>query len=441
MMLDRTRAIGRAMLGLLGLGRFVPAALIAVGAVMAGTGLIRLFSGDLSAAVWFALGAILILAVQSGVRGDWRWFIPHSALVVVAASLSQWIAQPASRSGPVETARLENSAPEPVEAAPAAQTDDTEPDLQPEPDSDEPAPEDEAPRGSFFDLGLGRADVSNESAEEDTDPVAAVADDTAEEAETAPLIDLDPAGDEPAFDPGVAVVTATDPWDQINAGRDQDGTEPEQSGIKRLIGAGESFVGRDLSFLDLSGLDFSPDDAQGRDLSAAQLYGSRFACTDLEDAQLVGAVLTFPPSVKPDWHRDERYTDARFGNFRRADLDGSLAGGTDFRFANFENADFGTADIRAVVLDYANLAGANLRYVSGLQPDDLRHACVNADTILPASWAPGAESPVREAWSEQCDAYWGPRERTEAPSASGFARYEVRPVEAGESSTPRYRCG
>jgi uncharacterized protein YjbI with pentapeptide repeats len=226
--------------------------------------------------------------------------------------------------------------------------------------------------------------------------------------------------DEPAYVTSGEVELA---WIRIEEGRVNYDAEPEREAIGVLLKAGESFEGRDFSFLTLSNLELrgAPQaedlsDKEGLDLSGVQFYGARMQCTDFGSAKLTSALFDFPNGLKEGFGSEGLRTNARYASFKHAKLDDSRLGNVDFTLANFENAEFGAADLTGATLDFANLAGASLERTKGLTPEQISKACIGAQTQLPPHIVLAGDI----QWSEQCRVAWGAAD-PRAQAASQFA--------------------
>jgi uncharacterized protein YjbI with pentapeptide repeats len=111
----------------------------------------------------------------------------------------------------------------------------------------------------------------------------------------------------------------------------------------------------DLSYIDLSGRDFSGSRLRQADLSLSEADRARFHGANLSIANLFGGRFS-----RAD------FSDAHLG---RAVLVGAYLGGARFN--------------GAVLID-ANLSGAELSHAIGLTQAQLNTACGDASTVLPA---------------------------------------------------------
>lgn len=150
--------------------------------------------------------------------------------------------------------------------------------------------------------------------------------------------------------------------------------------LVRMDGAGSIFAGADFSLANLTDArmvdaqceraNFSGATMARVDLSRAQLTGADFANAEMPEASFVQARLT-----------DATLTGAKAmrANFLRADLrNASLS------YARLDGADFAQADLQGARFNGATLNGANFATARRLTPAQLRSACGDAATRLPA---------------------------------------------------------
>lgn len=143
---------------------------------------------------------------------------------------------------------------------------------------------------------------------------------------------------------------------------------------------GSTFAGADFSLANLvdasiadtrsDGAKFSGADMRRVDASRAQLTESDFANADLDNAVFVQARINGASFAGAQASRV---------NFLRADLRDAS-----FVYARLQNADFTQADLHGARFQGANLEGADLAAARGLTAAQLRGACGDAATRLPA---------------------------------------------------------
>jgi uncharacterized protein YjbI with pentapeptide repeats len=152
--------------------------------------------------------------------------------------------------------------------------------------------------------------------------------------------------------------------------------------LVRMDAAGSIFTDADFSLANMTaarlveaqceGARFSGAVMAGVDGSRATLERADFANAELPDAVLVQARLA---------NASFSGAKAMRANFLRADLRNVT-----FAYARLDGADFTQADMRGANLAGASLAGANLEDARNLAPSQLRGACGDAETKLPAGW-------------------------------------------------------
>ncbi len=419
MWLDWARFVGSALAFLFTLGSTLRGAGLILAAFLGVWAAFAFYTGDIprGIAVLAACG-LVVVTLQAGNRGDWLRFVPHVALVLMAASVGYGVHLYASGQGVLiaETPRTPPAAPETVEADHPLRT--------------AVLPEETTAPASTPELAPSPAPISATQGPATPEPAAPEA----------------AAQERPSAEERAEAAQAL--WAKVDEGRGSAETEPERTALIELLRDGQSLARRDLSFLTLSRMRLLGEPLSdggprtGLDLEGVQLYGARLECSDLEGARLSSAVFAFPQGLRDALDESDRYTDARFANFRSADLTGVEAEDTDFRFANFENVRFGAADLARAVLDYANLAGADLSAAQGLTRAQLRHACVSSQTQLPQAITDADEGPV-PGWSGQCVSYWGESDRPAQPTDYPFARYERADGDDApqDPNRPAYFCG
>lgn len=150
--------------------------------------------------------------------------------------------------------------------------------------------------------------------------------------------------------------------------------------LVRMDAGGSIFSNADFSLANLTearltdaqceGARFSGAIMARADLSRAQLDGADFANTDMPEALFVQARLSDATLAGAKAMR---------ANFLRADLrNASLT------YARLDGADFAQADLLGARFDGATLNGANLAFARRLTPAQLRGACGDTATRLPA---------------------------------------------------------
>jgi uncharacterized protein YjbI with pentapeptide repeats len=169
----------------------------------------------------------------------------------------------------------------------------------------------------------------------------------------------------------------------------------EVSRLNRIIGYSECveagafnrFIGRFLSYADLSEADLNGADLSHVNLSEADLSHVNLNGADLSGADLSGADL-----------RDAELSHANLSkaNLSRADFDFSGLRRADLSEADLNGADFGHTDLNGADLNGANLRGANLRDA------DLGHTDLGHTDLSGADFS-GANLRGAEVHLEQLD--------------------------------------
>lgn len=167
-------------------------------------------------------------------------------------------------------------------------------------------------------------------------------------------------------------LTLSSPLPQPVFGADFSARQVTEAFYKSTINAPPDFSGRDLSFLDLAGIDFKSASLAGAnlfgtDLTKSNLKGSNLAGVMLDRAAIVsadfsGANLEGASMLRPSIHvaLDSNPGDAP--RFAGANLRGiritAMMDGVDFRGADMTDANLGPYDARA---DMSSMPGSILR--------------------------------------------------------------------------------
>jgi uncharacterized protein YjbI with pentapeptide repeats len=150
--------------------------------------------------------------------------------------------------------------------------------------------------------------------------------------------------------------------------------------LVRMNGAGSTFVAADFTLANMTGASLSDARADGATFAGAvmtNVNGARaqLSNADFGNAEMPGADFT-----------QARMRDASFAGvkamgaiFLRADLRGAS-----LTFARLDGADFTQAEMQGADLTSATLSGANLSTARGLTAAQLRGACGDTRTRLPA---------------------------------------------------------
>ena len=139
--------------------------------------------------------------------------------------------------------------------------------------------------------------------------------------------------------------------------------------LKRTNFTRAKLIGADLRGADLEEARILEADLSGADLSEA----------NLSQAQLIGSKLIQAKLTKADLRRAQ----AAVINLREADLRNANLAGADLRESLLPAADLSGADMSECLLLGTHLEGTNLTGVRGLDPERLKDAHTNEETVLP----------------------------------------------------------
>lgn len=150
--------------------------------------------------------------------------------------------------------------------------------------------------------------------------------------------------------------------------------------LAHMNASGSTFVGADFTSAVLSDARFADSRSDGAKFAGADMYRVDASRATLSGAVFSNAVLDDAVFVQA------RLNDSLFAgvraprvNFLRADLRNAYFAG-----AQLQHADFTQADVRGALFSGANLSGADLSTARGLSTAQLKDACGNSETRLPA---------------------------------------------------------
>lgn len=150
---------------------------------------------------------------------------------------------------------------------------------------------------------------------------------------------------------------------------DLSGTHFKKAFLVRVEGDRVNLAKADMQDVTLMEAKFNRSVMTGADLRRADLTRGEFVASNFENADLSSASLS---EVN---FQDSHFTGARFdhANLQGAKLDRAV----------LKNAQFGNAVLKNVTFTGANISGANMSQVGGLEQSQLDGVCGSPDTQLP----------------------------------------------------------